>query len=87
MTDWDDIANQAAKATDEQLANQIASLSQLNDTEIQKIVQQTGISKKDMQKILKVVNDASLSNEEKANSIKNIGNGINILAAIAKKLL
>jgi len=87
MTDWDDIANQAAKATDEQLANQIASLSQLNDTEIQKIVQQTGISKKDMQKILKVVNDASLSNEEKANSIKNIGNGINILAAIAKKLV
>jgi hypothetical protein len=87
MTDWDDIANQAAKATDEQLANQIASLSQLNDTEIQKIVQQTGISKKDMQKILKVVNDASLSNEEKANSIKSIGNGINILAAIAKKLL
>lgn len=87
MTDWNEIANQAAGATDALLAKQISALSRLNDDELQKAIQQSGISQKEMQQILSVVNNAAMNNEEKAAAIKNIGNGAKIIAEIAKLLI
>lgn len=84
---WDDIANQAATTTDAHFANQISSLTRLNDAEIQHIIFETGISQKDLADIIKEVKNVTKSNEAKANAIKNIGKGVDVLVALASKLI
>jgi hypothetical protein len=87
MANWDDIAHRAGEMTDEQLKNKISSLSRLNDLEIEALINDTGISKQDLADVLKVVNDATLSNEKKAAAIKNIRNGVDLLVKLAGKLM
>lgn len=84
---WDEITEQAANATDAHFANQISSLTRLNDDEIQHLIFETGISKQDLTTVIKEIKDATKSNESKANSIKNISKGFDVLVAIAGKLI
>jgi hypothetical protein len=84
---WDDIANQAASNTDAHFANQISSLTRLNDAEIQHLIFETRISKQDLASVLKEIKDATKSNEAKVDSIKNISGGIEALVSIAGKFI
>lgn len=84
---FEKLAKEAAGMADEQFTNEFAGLTRLNDAEIEKIINETGISKQDLAKVLKEVKDATASNESKANAIKNINNGVSALVGIAKKLL
>lgn len=84
---WDKLAELAQNQTDKEFASTISSLTRLNDNEISKIILESGISKTDLAAVLKIINDASSSNEEKAKSIAKIGNGLNALINIAKKLI
>ena len=86
-TDWTTIANEAGQATDEHFKNQISSLTRLNDDEIETLINDTGISKQDLVEVLKEVKDASKSNIDKANAIRNIGKGVDVLVGLAVKLL
>lgn len=86
-TDWDKIAEGTANATDAYFSGQISSLTRLNDDEIQDLLSEPGINKDDLVAVLKEVQDATKSNESKANAIKNIGSGIQTLVGIASKLL
>lgn len=86
-TNWSEIAKKAGKETDKQFARQIAGLTSLNDSEIEKIIFETGISQKDLAEILKQVKDSSISNEEKAKAIQNINKGLNVLIELAARLL
>ena len=85
--DWKKIANDAGEATDEHFKNQISSLTSLNDNEIENLITETGISKKDLASVLMEVEDATKSNEEKAVAISNINKGVSLLVGIAKKLI
>ena len=85
--DWNQIAIDAANATDEDFANQISSLTRFNDSEINQLILETGISKQDLAKTLKEVKDATKSNASKANAIRNIGNGVDALIAITSMLI
>lgn len=85
--DWNQIADEAANATDEHFASQISSLTSFNDTEINQLILETGISKQDLANTLKEIKDATKSNESKAKSIKNIGKGFDALIAIAFKII
>ena len=85
-TNWKEIAKKAAEATDEQLAEKISSLTHLNNNDIQELLN-SGISKTDLAEVFKIINDATKSNEAKALALKNIGQGVNSLVAIAAKLL
>ena len=86
-TNWDDITNQAANAADAHFASQISSLTRLNDSDIEKLIFETGISKQDLASVLKEVKDATKSNEAKASAIRNIGKGLDVLVAIAGKMI
>lgn len=85
--DWNDIANQAGQQTDQQLSSQISSLTSLNNTEIENLINDTGISQENLVELLQVVNNATASNNEKAAAIENINKGVNVLVEIAKKVL
>jgi len=85
--DWTKIAAEAGEATDEHFKNQISSLTSLNDNEIENLITETGISKKDLASVLMEVEDATKSNEEKAAAISNINKGVSLLVGIAKKFI
>lgn len=85
--DWNTIADNAATATDAEFSNQISGLTRLNDNEIETLLFETGISKTDLVAVLKEVSHATKSNKAKANSISNIGKGLEVLVAIASKLI
>ena len=72
--DWKKIANDAG-------------LTSLNDNEIENLITETGISKKDLASVLMEVEDATKSNEEKAVAISNINKGVSLLVGIAKKFI
>ena len=86
-TDWNKIAKEAADATDEHFAGEIAKLTRLNDEEIRALIEDSGISKENLVVVLKEVRDATKSNQQKAAAIKNVNKGIDLLVSIAGKLL
>ncbi|GAA4727981.1 hypothetical protein [Flavisolibacter ginsenosidimutans] len=84
---FDKLVNEAARRTDAEFSNQFTSLTRLTDDDTEKLINDTGISKEDLAKVLKEVKDATASNEQKAAAIQNINNGVSALVAIAKKFL
>ncbi|PKP49396.1 MAG: hypothetical protein CVT92_15245 [Bacteroidetes bacterium HGW-Bacteroidetes-1] len=85
--DWNQIVTEAANATDEHFANQISSITRFNDTEINQLILDTGISQQDLASTLKEVKDTTKSNESKAIAIGNIEKGVDVLIAIAARLM
>ena len=79
------IAN-AASETDNSFATKMSNLTRLNNAEIQELLHQ-GISKQDLSYLLHEVNNASRSNEAKAETIKNIRGGVETLISIAAKFI
>jgi hypothetical protein len=85
--DWNKIAADAGTQTDEAFKTKISSLTSLDDEEIIALMQHTGIDKKNFALVLKEVQDATKSNNDKATAIKNINNGISLLVEIARKFI
>lgn len=84
---YDKLANEAQEITDNQFKDRFASLTSLNDTDIGKIIKETGISKADLAALLVVIKNATEYNNKTAESIGNIKNGVFALVSITKKLL
>ena len=84
---FDKLAKEAADSADEQFKEEFSKLTRLNDAEIETIIDETGISKKDLADLLREVQDSTASNEAKAKSIQNINNGVSALIGIAKKFI
>lgn len=86
MTDWGKIAKEAGQATDDHFKNQMALLTTLGNTDLEKLILETGISNQDLTAVLNVVKDTTKSNEQKAQAIANISRGMEVLASVAKLL-
>ena len=84
---YDAFARQAAALTDEEFKNRFATLTRLNMSDLDKIMEETGISQQDLAELLKEVKAATGSNEKKATAIKNINNGVTTLIAMVKAFL
>ncbi|HSN62444.1 MAG TPA: hypothetical protein VLR49_16020 [Ferruginibacter sp.] len=84
---YDKLANEAQEITDAQFKDRFASLTSLNDTDIGKIIKDTGISKTDLAALLVEIKNATEYNDKTAQRIANIQNGVHALVAITKKLL
>jgi predicted transcriptional regulator len=85
--DWDAIAEQAQKETDKHFKNKISALTKLTDTQVLDLINDTGISKEDLVKVLKTVDDSVRSNEAKAKAIRGINKGVDFLVAVASKFV
>ena len=84
---FEKLAKEAAEMADEDFKAEFSRLTRLNDSEIEKIIDDTGISKEDLAEVLKELKDATASNEAKAKAIQNINNGVSALIGIAKRLI
>ena len=84
---FDKLADEAKALTDEQFKVRFSSLTKLNDADIGKIIDDSGISKADLASLLVEVKNATDFNNKTAQSVMNIQNGVQALVSIAKKLL
>ncbi len=84
---YDKLAGEAQAITDAQFKERFSSITTLNDDDIGKIINTTGISKKDLAALLLEIKNATEYNKNTAQSILKIQNGVQALVAITKKLL
>ncbi|CAL2104271.1 conserved protein of unknown function [Tenacibaculum sp. 190130A14a] len=84
---WDQLAKQAGNQTDAEFNQQITQLTNLNLSEVDTFISESKISNDNALKVLKVIDNATLSNNEKANSISTIENGIGFLVKLASKAI
>lgn len=85
--DWDAIANKAAQQTDQQFNEEIAKLTSLNTTEIDTFISESSISNANAVKVLKEINDATRTNNQKATAIASIDKGVNFLVGLVSKVV
>jgi hypothetical protein len=84
---YDKLAGEAQAITDNQFKERFASLTSLNDNDIGKIISTTGITKENLAALLVEIKNATEFNNNTAQSIIKIQNGVQALVAITKKLL
>lgn len=82
---WEEILKDAQTQTDSQLASDISSLSRLSDDEINEIAPQA-IDKAKLTALMQTIADATKSNKEKAEAIKNIQGFAEMAVAVLKKV-
>lgn len=85
--DWKKIVEQAGKNTDERLKNEIAGLTSLNDEEITTLINETGMNKEELQNAILAVRQASKSNQVKAEAIRSIAKGSEVVIRILSKIV
>jgi hypothetical protein len=84
---FEKLAQEAAEKADEHFANEFSRLTRLSDSDIDAIINESGISKKDLAEVLNEVKASTASNEAKATAIKKINNGVSVLVSIVKRLI
>ena len=85
--DWDALANKAAQQTDGQFHKELAILTSLNTTEIDKFIADSNISNENAVKVLKEIKNATSSNNQKATAIASIDNGVGFLVSLVGKVV
>lgn len=83
---WEEIRKNAKKQTDDAFASKVSSLTRLTDDEIKEITP-NALDKERLATLLGIVADATKSNEEKAETIRNINGLAEIAIPLLLKLL
>ncbi len=84
---FDKLADEAKALTDEKFNARFSSLTKLSDSDVSKVVKDSGISNENLAALLAAVRNATEFNNKTAQSISNIQNGVQALASIVKKIL
>lgn len=84
---YDKLAKEAKDLTDNQFRSRFSSLTKLSDSDIEKIISDSGISKENLADLLAEVKNATEFNEKRAKSVTGIQNGVQALLSIVKKVL
>ena len=83
---WEEIRKKAKKQTDDTFASKVSSLTRLTDDEIKEITP-NALDKERLATLLEIVADATKSNSEKAEAIRNINGLAEIAVPLLRKLL
>lgn len=83
---WEEIKKKAKKQTDDTFASKVSGLTRLTDDEIKEI-SPNALDKERLAILLGIVADATKSNNEKAEAIRNINGLVEIAVPLLLKLL
>ena len=86
MPSIEDLLNQAAKKTDDELANELSSLTTLNNKEIISLLNE-GVKQKEILQLMKVLSDATKSNRDKAEAINKIEGASLVVVQLLKRVI
>ncbi|MFT6197731.1 MAG: hypothetical protein ACJAXY_002073 [Nonlabens sp.] len=84
---WDALAKKAGQQTDRQFNEEIAKLTSLNTSEMDRFMAESSISNANAVKVLQEISDATRSNNQKAAAIASIEKGVAFLVSLVGKLL
>ena len=84
---WNSLAEEAGSQTDAEFKNQLASLTNLKTSEIDAFISESNITNTNALKVIQEINNAALSNNEKASAISNIQNGVGFLIKLVSKVV
>ncbi|TDQ29745.1 hypothetical protein [Tenacibaculum caenipelagi] len=84
---WNNIAQQATSQTDNEFNQQLANLTNLKVSEVDALIKESKITNANAVKTLKLIDDATASNNEKAKALSNIENGIGFVISLVSKLV
>ncbi|ARV15718.1 hypothetical protein [Polaribacter sp. SA4-12] len=85
--DWSALAEKAVSQTDSEFKSQLAGLTSLKTSDIDTFISESNISNTNALAVLKEINNASLSNNDKASAISNIQNGVGFLVKLVSKVV
>lgn len=83
---WEEIRKKAKKQTDDTFASKVSSLTRLTNDEIKEITP-NALDKERLANLLGIVVDATKSNNEKAEAIRNINGLVEIAVPLLLKIL
>jgi copper homeostasis protein CutC len=83
----DQIIAKAKTDTDNKFKNKMASLTKLTNSEIDKLMETSGIKKENFAAVIKEITDATKSNDDKVKAIGNISKGLSLLVGIVQKVI
>lgn len=87
MPSFDDLLDQADQQTNDELASKLSSLTALKDEELKSLMEEDGVEKQNIIKLMSILSDASKDNTEKAKAIDNIAGASKVVIALLKKVL
>ncbi len=87
MTDWKKIAKDTSAKTQAYFKDSMSKMTSLDDAKIDEIINESGISSEDLTSVINEVSNATKSNNQKAEAIKNINQGVDLLVGIVSKLI
>ena len=85
--DWNALANNAASQTDSEFNTVLAGLTSLKATEIDTFIAQSNITNANAVKVLQEINTTTTSNNQKAQAISTIENGVGFLVSLVTKII
>lgn len=85
--DWNALANNAASQTDSEFNSVLAGLTSLKASEIDTFIAQSNISNANAVKVLQEINNTTTSNNQKAQAISTIENGVGFLVSLVTKII
>ena len=83
----DEIIAKAKTDTDNKFKTKMASLTKLTNSEIDGLMDASGIKKENFAAVIKEITDATKSNEDKVKAIGTISKGVSLLVGIAQKVI
>ena len=85
--EWQALRNKARGIAIEEYSAEASSIIRLTRDEITSIIEDAGVDKEKFSELISVVNDATKSNEQKANALKNIDGFAEIAASLIGRLI
>ncbi len=82
---WEEIRKKARERTDREFASEASSLIHLTDEEIKEITP-SPLDKEKLAELMSVVEDATKSNEEKAEAVRSISGLAEVAVSMIRKL-
>jgi uncharacterized protein YpiB (UPF0302 family) len=84
---FDDILNEASETVFNNFKSSIASHTSFSDEELEKLLKKNPLDSETLKTTTEILDDATLSNNKKAELLQKIGKGGKIIVEIIKKLV
>lgn len=84
---WEELHEKAKQMSKKQYSSQVSDLSSLTQKEVNSIIKESQVDKDKLSELIKIINDSSKSNKQKAKAIKTTKDLAEIAVALIGKLI
>ena len=85
--EWQALRNRARGIAIDEYSTEASNIIRLTKEEVTSIIEEAAVDKEKLSELISVVNDASKTNNQKADAIKNIAGLAEVAVSLIKKLV